>query len=124
LTIAITFHQDVIATRDDFSLQRADDTEVDFDLAYDPATYTARLVSREFLGQGRLKLIVGDTVVSGSAGLALDGEIVAGPLALPSGDGVAGGDAVVEFVPIVARRPTARRVPGGTKTLKRGIQRQ
>jgi hypothetical protein len=115
--IAVTFQEDVVVTAADFSLRRADRGEIGFDLTYDPATHTAHLLSNKALGFGRFELTIKDTIVGATAGLALDGEIVSGSSPLPSGDGVAGGDAVLEFVTVVARRPSARRVPRGSKSL-------
>jgi hypothetical protein len=70
------------------------------------------------LGSGRFELTIDDAIVGAATGFALDGEMaaVSGPL-LPSGDGVAGGDAVIEFVTVVSRRPSARRGPGRSKAL-------
>jgi hypothetical protein len=118
LIVAITFHEDVIVKSSDFSLRRADETEIELDLTYDSATYTARLESRGILGPGQFELTIDDAVVDAAAGLALDGEILSGPSPFPSGDGVAGGDAVFEFVTVVARRPAARRGPVRTKALE------
>jgi aminopeptidase N len=117
LKIAVTFHEDVIVDRSHFSLRRTDQNEVDLDLTYDAGSFTATLVTREVLGQGRFELTIDDAIVDAAAGLALDGEIVAtpGPAQLPSGDGVAGGDAVIEFKTVVSRRPSARRAPGKSK---------
>ena len=112
LTIAVTFHEDVIADGSHFSLRRTDRSEVDLDLTYDAETYTAILVTREVLGSGRFEFTIDDAVVDAAAGLALDGEIasVTDP-PLPSGDGVQGGDAVVGFATVVTRRPTTRAKP-------------
>ncbi len=119
LTIAVTFHEDVIVDGSHFSLRRADRSEVDFDLTYDAGSWTATLLTREALGHGRFELTVDDAIVDAAAGLALDGEVVAtpGPAQLPSGDGVAGGDTVIQFNTVVSRRPSARRVPGRSKDM-------
>jgi hypothetical protein len=122
LTITVTFHEDVIVSPSDFVVRGADQAEIDFDLTYDPATYTVRLVSKEAPGLGPIELIINDTIVGATTGLALDGEIVSGSSLLPSGDGVAGGDAVIEFVTVVARRPSARQSPRGSKAQKDLLQ--
>ena len=119
LTVDVTFHEDVVAKASDFSLRRADQSEIELDLSYDPATYTARLVSREALGFGRFELTIDDAVVGAAAGLALDGELTSDSSLLPSGDGVAGGDAVIEFKTVVIRRPTTRAKPAEPKELMR-----
>ncbi len=119
LTVDVTFHEDVVAKASDFSLRRADQSEIELDLSYDPATYTARLVSREALGFGRFELTIDDAVVGAAAGLALDGELTSDRSLLPSGDGVAGGDAVIEFKTVVIRRPTTRAKPAEPKKLMR-----
>jgi hypothetical protein len=119
LLMAVTFHENVIVDGSHFALRRAGGSEEDLDVTYDPETYTATLASREPLGFGRFELIIDDEIVDASAGLALDGEIYAasGSAQFPSGDGVAGGDAVIEFVTIFTRRPSARRSPGRSKVL-------
>jgi aminopeptidase N len=120
LGIAVTFHQDVIVDGSHFSLRGSDGSEVELDVTYDAAARTASLVSREPLGIGRFELTIDDAVVGAAAGLALDGEMSAtsGLAQLPSGDGVAGGDAVLEFATVVTRRPTARAKPAGRGEFK------
>jgi aminopeptidase N len=117
LEIAISFHEDVIVDGSYFSLRRTGRSEVELELTYDAETYTASLVTKGVLGPGRFDLTIDDAIVGAVAGLALDGEIVPGSSPLPSGDGVAGGDAVIEFVTVVARRPSARRAPSVSKAL-------
>jgi aminopeptidase N len=112
-SIEVSFHEDVIVDDSHFVLRRADGAAIDLSVSYDPATYTATLVSSEALGFGSLELTVDDAIVDVAAGLALDGEIDAsnGRAKLPSGDGVAGGDAVIEFDITASRRPTRRAAP-------------
>jgi len=117
LAIAVTFDEDVIVDGSHFSLRRFDRSEVELNMTYDAATFTASLVSRAPLGFGTFELIIDDAIVDAAAGLALDGEIVSGPSGLPSGDGVAGGDTVIEYVTVVTRRPSARRGSGGSKAV-------
>jgi hypothetical protein len=117
LAITVIFGEDVIVDGSHFSLRRTDRSEVDLEVTYDAATRTARLVSKGMLGSGRFELTIDDAIVGAATGFALDGEIASGPSLLPSGDGVAGGDAVIEFVTVVSRRPSARRGPGRSKAL-------
>ena len=112
LLMTVTFHRDVVAGEADFVLRRSDGLEYDLDVAYDAATYTATLTTQEPLPLGRYQLIVSDDIVDAEDGLALDGELeeIHGSL-LPSGDGLAGGDAVVEFGVTGLRRATRRVAP-------------
>jgi hypothetical protein len=102
-------------------MRRSDRSEVDLDLTYDAETYTASLVTNEALGFGRFELTIDDAIVGAAAGLALDVEMseTSGLAQLPSGNGVAGGDTVLEFVTVVTRRPTTRAKPGQPGELKR-----
>jgi hypothetical protein len=119
LLITVTFGGDVIVDGPDFSLRRLDGSALELDMTYDAATFTASLASKAPLGFGPFVLTIEDAIVDAAAGLALDGEIPAAssPPQLPSGDGVAGGDTVIEYVTVVTRRPSARRSPGGKKAL-------
>ena len=121
LAIAITFDDDVIVDRSHFVLRGPDQTEMDLELTYDPGTLTARLVSTDSLGLGRFEFTIDDAIVDVAAGVALDGELSGppGPAIFPSGDGVPGGDAVVEYVVVGTRRPTTRTRPEGIGKLKR-----
>ena len=119
LAITVTFGKDVIVDGSHFSLRRTDGREVELEMTYDDAAFTASLVSKGMLGSGQFELTIDDAIIGVAAGLALDGEITSDPSLLPSGDGVAGGDTVVEFVTVVSRRPSARRAPGRTKALDR-----
>jgi aminopeptidase N len=112
-SIEVTFHEDVIVDGSHFVLRRADGSAVDVELSYDSGTFTATLKSREELGFGHFELTVDDAIVDVAAGLALDGEIDAsnGQARLPSGDGVAGGKAVIELEITASRRPTRRAAP-------------
>jgi len=121
LTIAVTFNEDVVVDSSHFSLRRTDRSEVDLDLTYDAETFTASLVTKGMLGFGRFELTIDDAVVGAAAGIALDGEMSATsvPAQLPSGDGVAGGEAVIEFVTVVTRRPSTRVKPADPREFKR-----
>jgi aminopeptidase N len=65
--------------------------------SYLPATHTAKLEFAGALPAGAYTLTVRDTVRSQGGNVALDGEIGESGLALPSGDGLPGGDSVIWF---------------------------
>jgi hypothetical protein len=112
-SIEVTFHEDVIVDDSHFVLRRTDGSAVDLGVSYDPGAYTVTLVPREALGFGHFELTVDDAIVDAAAGLALDGEIDStnGRAKLPSGDGIAGGEAVFEFDITASRRPMRRAAP-------------
>ncbi len=98
LAMTVTFHEDVTIDKADISLQRIGGATYDVAVAYDAASHTATITTNEPLAGGSYELIVGDTVVDAN-GLALDGELTV-PLkttTLPSGDGMPGGDTVLDF---------------------------
>jgi len=111
LTASVSFHEDVVVEPSNVILRRIDGTIVEADVTYDSATFTAGVVSRQPLTAGRYELVVTDGVVDATGGLALDGELGPGrgTTALPSGDGIAGGDAIIQFYAPAYRRPQARR---------------
>jgi aminopeptidase N len=114
MAIEVTFHKDVIAGESSFALRRADGSAIDLEASYDDATFTVTLVPREPLGVGTVELVVADSIVDVAAGLALDGEIdVSDRASLPSGDGIAGGNAVIEVQLGPTRRPPRRVAPRG-----------
>jgi len=110
LSLAIGFHEDVVIDAADVRLLRADGVEVALDVSYDAATFRSTISSRQPLPGGRYALVLSDTVVDASGGLALDGEMVdaAGQALLPSGDGLPGGAAVIGFEVLGSRRPSQR----------------
>jgi len=112
MTMTVTFHRDVVAADADFVLRRSDGHEYDLDLDYDPASFTATLKTQGPLSIGRFQLVVSDDIVDAEDGLALDGELdgIRDSL-LPSGDGLPGGDAVIEFDVTSLRRATGRFTP-------------
>jgi aminopeptidase N len=117
LTVNVTFDEDVVIDGSCFMLRRAAGSEVALGLSYDAASFTATLVTQEPPGYGRFELIIADEIVGAATGLALDGELgaaLAGSL-LPSGDGEAGGDAVVEYVAAGTRRSSSRVRPADSK---------
>lgn len=113
LEMTVTFHEDVVIDGVDFTLQRSDGTLYDLAVTYDAETFSATVTSGQPLAGGSHELVVSDDLVDVANGLALDGEMT-GPLkttALPSGDGVPGGDAVIKFGVGGIRRPSSRVQP-------------
>jgi hypothetical protein len=105
LAMEIVFHRDVVVDGTEFTLRRADGRAVEIVVGYDPASHTATVASRGPLAGGRYRLVIDDTLLGAADGLALDGEV--GGL-LPSGDGVPGGDAVLDFAVLGTRSPDRR----------------
>jgi hypothetical protein len=94
---------------------------IDLDATYDDTTFTVTLVPRESLGVGSFELVVADSIVDVAAGLPLDGEIDSSDgMSYPSGDGIAGGDAVIEFQLAPFRRLPRRVAPHGTGRDRQG----
>lgn len=97
--IDVIFHKDVVADAGQFSLTGDVVGAVAFTYAYDAGTYTVTLTPDVPLLADDYTLGVQDGVVDVSAGLALDGEVTdaTDPEALPSGEGLPGGDTMVRF---------------------------
>jgi hypothetical protein len=95
--VTITFSDDVSASGSDFAVVGDAAGAVSFTYGYDAGTHTATLDFGSALAGDAYTVTVADTVTAG--GKALDGEIAdpsdAG--SLPSGEGLAGGDAVYTF---------------------------
>jgi aminopeptidase N len=104
-SVAVMFHDDVVAPASAFSLVGAGTGTVPLTASYDPATRTATLTVPP-LAADRYTLTVADTV-TGTTGLALDGEVA--PEGVPSGDGLPGGAFVAGFS--VGRAPRLRLRP-------------
>jgi hypothetical protein len=64
-------------------------------LSYNAANFTATLSAGSTLGPGAYTLTCASSITSTAASIALDGEIVNNTL--PSGEGLAGGNAVIAF---------------------------
>jgi len=113
LSMTVTFHKDVVVDGPHFVLRRTDGDPYDIAVTYDADTYTATVTSRQPLAGGSYELTISDGIVGAAAGLALDGEMTDafGAPVMPSGDGVAGGAAVIKFGAVGQRRPTARLRP-------------
>jgi hypothetical protein len=97
--VAVQFHKDVLAAAAHFALVGATGGPVEFSFSYDDVTHTATLTPDVPLAADEYSLTVADAVVDVAAGLALDGEVYdpMDPAALPSGDGLPGGETVVWF---------------------------
>jgi len=97
--VTVQFHKDVLADAAHFSLVGAASGPVTFAFAYDAVTRTAILTPDTSLPADDYALTVTDEIVDVTAGLALDGEVFDAhdPAALPSGDGLPGGTAILEF---------------------------
>ena len=94
----ITFSEDVNASATDFVVEEASSGPVAFAFSYAAGNYTATLDFGQQLPRGTYTVSVNDSIQS-SGGIALDGEIEnpIDPQSLPSGEGLAGGDAVFTF---------------------------
>jgi hypothetical protein len=99
MTIEITFHKDVIASAGHFDLAGDATGPASFAFSYDGLSRTVTLTPDTTLEPDDYTLTVLDGIVDVAAGLALDGEVAdpADPQALPSGEGLPGGDGVVRF---------------------------
>ncbi|MCC6659308.1 MAG: hypothetical protein IT437_00320 [Phycisphaerales bacterium] len=89
----ITFSENVTAAGADFTLTGPGGA-VPLSLNYNAATFTAGLDVAGAVPPGQYTLTVNDSVKSAAAAIALDGEVAG---ALPSGDGLPGGDTVIVF---------------------------
>jgi hypothetical protein len=99
MTVEITFHEDVIADAADFSIVGDSTGPATFAMAYDAVSHTVTLTPDGPLPGDDYTLTVADAIVDVAAGLPLDGELSdpSDPQALPSGDGLPGGDASIRF---------------------------
>ncbi len=96
-TVSITFHTNVSTDAGDYTLVGASSGAQPFTFAYDGTTNTVTLTTDNPLPLDSYTLTVSDSVTGN--GMALDGEMddtYESPY-LPSGDGVAGGSAVIHF---------------------------
>lgn len=113
LRIEVTFHKGVLVQASHFALVDANGHTVACDFAYDEASHKVTLTPRAALALGAYTLSVSDSIRDAESGLALDGEILgtAGTAALPSGDGVPGGTAVIRFTVLRPPRRHLRAAP-------------
>jgi hypothetical protein len=104
-SVAIVLSENVTPVTADFAVDLVGGGPVPFVMSYDAPEQRVTLDFGGPLAPGTYLVTVKATLNAAGTGLALDGE-VADPLsasALPSGDGLPGGDAVIEFT--VARCP-------------------
>jgi hypothetical protein len=99
MTVEITFHKDVVVNSAHFDLVGDSTGSATFAFAYDGPSHTVTLTPDAALPPDDYTLTAYDGIVDVLAGLALDGELTdpADPAALPSGEGLPGGDAVIRF---------------------------
>jgi hypothetical protein len=99
MTIEITFHKDIVADAADFTLVGDTTGPATFAYGYDGLDRLVTLTPDAPLPGDDYTLTISDGIVDVAAGLSLDGELSdsADPQALPSGDGLPGGDGVVRF---------------------------
>jgi hypothetical protein len=98
MSISITFQKDVVVDVSHFSVVGDATGPATPELSYDGATHTVTLTAAS-LPVDAYTLTIQDGIVDVAAGLALDGELAdpSDPQALPSGDGLPGGSAVIRF---------------------------
>ncbi|MBU0640366.1 MAG: thrombospondin type 3 repeat-containing protein [Planctomycetes bacterium] len=99
LTVEIVFDKDVVANSAHFSLLGDSSGPLPHEFAYDRNDRTVTLSSSGAVPLDSYTLTISDGIVCRDDGLALDGEIAdaADPGSLPSGNGTAGGGAVIRF---------------------------
>jgi len=103
-TVSVTFHTDVSTGASHYSLVGAAGGPVAVSYAYDAGANTVTLTAADVLPPDDYTLAVSDALTAVDSGQQLDGEI-ADPLdpdSLPSGDGLAGGPATIEFAVVCA----------------------
>lgn len=98
--LEVVFHKDVAASGDDFVLTGELSGGIACAFAYDPDRHAVTLTPSAPLGADSYTLVVADAVRDVASGQALDGETTRpeGGEPLPSGDGLAGGNAAIRFV--------------------------
>ncbi|NOG53846.1 MAG: hypothetical protein HND57_05875 [Planctomycetes bacterium] len=101
MRIDVGFHKDVVADASDISLVGDVVGTVPVTIEYDPVTFVITVKAPGPLAADHYTLTVLDSVVDVDSGQSLDGELSAyrwaNTPAIPSGDGLAGGDAVFGF---------------------------
>jgi hypothetical protein len=113
LAVQATFHRPVTVQGSQVVLRRRDGSEYAVHVSVDAGGTVLSVESIDRLPAGRYRLILTDEIADSEDGISLDGEMDAAEgLALPSGDGVAGGDAEIEYTVIGSRRAgRAVRIP-------------
>jgi aminopeptidase N len=106
--VRVTFHAPVAATAADVELTGRRTGKVTVSAGLDAVATTLTVTPAAALPPDDYTLTVRDTVTSAESGARLDGELAG---ALPSGDGVPGGDAVLAFTVALPPRPILRHAP-------------
>jgi aminopeptidase N len=106
--VRVTFHAPVAASVGDVELTGRRTGKVSVAAGLDAAATTLTLTPAVPLPPDDYTLTVRDTVTAVESGARLDGEVAG---ALPSGDGMPGGDAVLCFTVAVPPRPILRHAP-------------
>lgn len=116
-TIEVTFHTDVAVDAGDFELVGDGVGVVPLLFQYNATEHRATLTAVPPLAADSYTLTVRDTLTAVDSGQALDGEVTDAndPASLPSGDGVAGGDSVIEFLVQFASCPEDIVAPAGVE---------
>lgn len=99
--ITVRFHKDVtVPGSGAFSLVGEATGSRPISVSYSAGTFTATITPTSPLAADTYTLFVNPTITSSAGALALDGEMAdpASGESLPSGDGLAGGAALIEFV--------------------------
>jgi hypothetical protein len=92
--LTLTFSENVTTSAGDYALV-GPGGPVPVSFAYNPANFTTALTASGTLPSGAYTLTAASTIVSSIASIGLDGEITSNTL--PSGNGSAGGNAVLAF---------------------------
>ncbi len=106
--VSVTFHAPVAASAGDVELTGRRTGKVTVTAALDAAATTLTVTPDVPLPPDDYRLTVRDSVTAAESGRRLDGEVAG---ALPSGDGVPGGDAVLSFTVALPPRPVLRHRP-------------
>ncbi len=98
-SVTATFHTNVSTAAEHYSLVGATTGPHSVDYFYSSANNTTTLTSAAALPPDAYTLTISDALTAVNSGMALDGEIAApeSPASLPSGNGLAGGSAVIHF---------------------------
>jgi hypothetical protein len=99
-TVTVTFHTNVNATESDISLVGTNTGPVSFTIASGSDVNPIVMNLAAPLVGGAYTLTVTGGVVAVDSGMALDGEVADpnDPGSLPSGNGIAGGNAIIQFL--------------------------
>ena len=98
--VDVTFHTGISTSAGHYGLTGAQTGPVGVTFSYSAANYTTTLSAGGPLAADTYTLTVSDALTATNSGQALDGEMTG--TTLPSGDGVAGGSAQIEFTIICA----------------------